>query len=476
MELHIVIEGDKDLSGQLYRQLAEAIRSGRLGDGQQIPPSRLLATQLGVSRKTVSEAYARLTYDKLLVGRIGKGSFVRAGASAPARQLAGHELASAELLAKWDAIATPFRIPRTEDRPRYDFIGGAAAPGHFPTEAWRRCVLHALRQDAERGRYAPTAGVPELRAAIARHAAFARGVVCTGERVVVTSGAQQALDLLGRVLLAPGSIVAVEDPGYPPVRALYASQGARVVGVPVDDEGIVVDQIPDGTRLIYVTPAHQLPLGMPMSPARRVALLERARQLGAIVIEDDYDSEFRYEGRPTDSLQSMDRHGLVVFVGTFSKILLPELRLGYMVLPPAIENAVLTAKHLSDWHTGTMMQYALAKFIDDGYLLKHIRRSHAVYASRRAKLQQLIGTELAPWFRLVPSTAGFHMTARCTELINLAALIKLARRADIGLYSIEGFYHSAPPLPGLLFGYGSINTIDIEPALKNVRNLLSDCS
>jgi GntR family transcriptional regulator/MocR family aminotransferase len=475
MELHIVIDGRKDLAGQLYRQLNDAIRSGRLAPGQQLPPTRLLAGQLGLSRKTVAEAYGRLTLDRLLVGRVGAGSFVQAPAARRAPSLGGAGLASAAIVRKWEGMATPLRHPMPEGRSRYEFIGGCATPGHFPMDEWRRCVMYALRQDAAlRGRYADAEGLPVLRAAIARHIAFARGVVCTASNVVVTNGAQQALDLLGRVLLEPGCVVAVEDPGYPAARQLFASQGARIACIPVDAEGMLVDRIPDGTRLIYVTPAHEFPLGMPMSVARRGALLARARDIGAVIIEDDYDSEFRYEGRPTDSLQSMDQDGIVVFVGTFSKVMLPELRLGYMVLPEVLLNAVLTVKHLSDWHTGTMNQHALAKFIGDGYLQKHIRRCHAIYATRRERLQTLFATLLAPWFELVPATAGFHLAALCRRDLDIGLLLRLARRADVGLYALSGFYAEEPPRQGLFLGYGAIDTLDIEPALTRVRDILGE--
>jgi len=473
MELHIVIEGRKDLTGQLYRQLSDAIRSGRLAPGQQLPPTRLLAEQLGLSRKTVAEAYSRLTLDKLVVGRVGAGSYVQAPADPRPQRMDRSGLASADIVRKWDSMPTPLRHPLPEGRSRYEFIGGATTPSHFPMDEWRRCVTHALRQDpALRGRYGDAEGVPLLREAIARHIAFARGVVCTPANVVVTNGAQQALDLLGRVLLEPGCVVAVEDPGYPAARGLFASQGAQVVGIPVDGEGIIVERIPDGTRLIYVTPAHQFPLGMPMSVTRRRALLARARDIGAIVIEDDYDSEFRYEGRPTDSLQSMDMHGIVVFVGTFSKVMLPELRLGYMVLPETLLNATLTVKHLTDWHTNTMNQHALAKFIGDGYLQKHIRRCHGIYATRRERLQTLFATLLAPWFELVPAEAGFHLAALCKREIDIDLLLRLARRAEVGLYSLANFYADQPPQQGLYLGYGAIDTLDIEPALTRVRDIL----
>ena len=245
-----------------------------------------------------------------------------------------------------------------------------------------------------------------------------------------------------------------------------------MASVPVDAEGIQVTQIPQGTRLIYVTPSHQFPLGMPMSQTRREALLARALELGAIIIEDDYDSDFRYEGRPTHSLQSMDERGIVAYVGTFSKTLLPDLRLGYAVLPPAIHGAVVKAKQLTDQHTSTLPQWALAKFISEGYLLKHIRRCHTVYATRRERILSRLAGDLSPWFEAVPSVAGFHLAALCKGAVNIPLLIELARQVEVGLYPLDVFFHEAPVRCGLIIGFGAIETLDIDPSLDKVRDIL----
>ncbi|SFI32595.1 GntR family transcriptional regulator / MocR family aminotransferase [Collimonas sp. OK307] len=475
MELHIVIDGDKDLVEQVYQQIRVAIQTGRLTVGEQVPPSRLLAQQLQVSRKTISEAYTRLTIDRFLTGEVGVGTFVNAATRSQPRRFAAKDLAASATLKNWLSRSVPLHHLEPEMRSAFDFVGGGASKSHFPIAEWRQCMLHGLRKShADSGFYSEPEGLPTLREAIARHTAFSRGVQCVPMDVLVTNGAQQAIDLIARVLLDPGSTVAIEDPGYPPARLIFSSQGANVVCIPVDAEGMVVELIPDGTRLIYVTPAHQFPLGMPMSAARRKALLKRAGELGAIIIEDDYDSEFRYEGRPTDSLQSMDTDGLVAFVGTFSKVMLPELRVGYLIAPPSIRKAVTIAKHLCDWHTPTMMQWALAKFIDDGYLQKHIRRCHAMYASRREKLLSRLAGDLAPWLRAIPATAGFHLTALTTREIDIPLLLKLARRADVGLYATDVFYHLETPVQSLFFGYGAIETLDIEPALDRVKTILTE--
>ncbi|MES2103721.1 MAG: PLP-dependent aminotransferase family protein [Pseudomonadota bacterium] len=473
MEMHIVIKGDKDLAGQLYQQMKDGIQAGRLAAGSRIPPSRMLAEQLGISRKTVSTVYARLTDERLLTGQVGVGTFVSAQVPPRPRRLGKSALAGAAVVQRWNDIATPLRHPATAGRSRYEYIGGSATKSQFPVDEWRRCVLFALRQDTElRGLYQQAEGAAMLRDAISRHIGYARGVKCSASDIIVTNGAQQALDLIARVLVEPGCVVAVEEPGYPPARLLFASQGAHVCGVPVDSEGIVVDRIPGDARLIYVTPSHQFPLGMAMSLQRRQALLDKAREIGAIIIEDDYDSEFRYEGRPTDSLQGMDQANIVAYVGTFSKVLLPELRLGYVVAPAEILNAIAVAKHLTDWHTASMTQYAIAKFIDDGYLAKHIRQCHGMYARRRDKILARFHTDLAEWFEVIPSVAGFHLAVLCKKKLDVALLIRLARRVDVGLYPLDGFYHFSEPRQGLVLGFGSIEALDIDFSLDLVRDIL----
>jgi GntR family transcriptional regulator/MocR family aminotransferase len=270
----------------------------------------------------------------------------------------------------------------------------------------------------------------------------------------------------------PGTTAVVEDPGYPQARLILEANGARVAGVPVDAEGIVVAAIPADARLIYVTPSHQFPLGMPLSEARREALLARAHEIGAIVVEDDYDSEFRYAGRPTDSLQGRDDTGNVALVGSFSKTMSPSLRLGYVIAPPAVAQAVANVKHLVDWHTPTQTQLALAKFMADGDFQRHIRRCHAAYAERRGRLGARLDDDLAPWFERVHATAGFHMAALARRPVDMPTLLGLARRADVGLYPLAGFYRFGPPRDGLMLGFGVIAAADIDPALDRVRDVL----
>lgn len=475
MELHLVIQPDKDLIGQLHRQLRAAIQDGRLAAGEQLPPSRLLAERLGVSRKTVAEAYARLAYDGLAAGRVGSGTFVSAAGAPRSQPPARRPLAAQAELERWAAQDIPLAHPAPAALARYEYLGGNSLHSPFPSADWRRCLGHAQRQGAAaRGLYGPPEGLPALRQAIARHIGYARGIRCSAEDIVVTNGTQQALDLIARVMLTPAATAAVEEPGYPPARLLFAAQGARVEAVPVDGQGLVAAAVPATARLIYTTPAHQMPLGMALSPARRQALLERAREIGALVVEDDYDSEFRYAGRPTDSLYSLDAQsggGSVAFVGSFSKTLMPDLRLGYVVAPPDLRRALVAAKRLTDSHSPGLTQAALARFMDDGCLLKHIRRCHAIYARRRQTLERRFATDLAPWFELVPAEAGMHLAALARRPLEMDKLLRRARQRGLGLYSLAPFY-AGPPRDGLLLGYAGIDTLDLEPSLDILRQLL----
>ncbi|WP_143137122.1 PLP-dependent aminotransferase family protein, partial [Burkholderia ubonensis] len=301
---------------------------------------------------------------------------------------------------------------------------------------------------------------------------FSRAVACNWQDVIVTQGAQQALDVLARVVVRPGDVVAVEDPGYPPARAAFASLGATVVGVPVDAHGLVAGRLPDDARLVYVTPSHQFPLGMPMSLERRVALLEWAQRRRAVIIEDDYDGEFRFEGRPMESLKSLDRAGLVAYVGTFSKTIFPELRIGYAIPPAALHPALCKAKQIADWHTCTLTQTALARFMLDGDFARHLRRVQKHYDARRGGCPQPARSRRAMARGCRAGARSAPCAARLRAGVDEAALIAAARAHDIGLYGIAAFHVDAPRQAGLLFGYGGIDATRIDAALAQLAALL----
>ncbi|MCY4753659.1 MocR-like pyridoxine biosynthesis transcription factor PdxR [Pelomonas aquatica] len=478
MDLHIVIDPGQPRGEQLLRQLRSLIRSGRLAADTQLPPTRLLAEQLGLARQTVAEAYERLALEQLIDARRGRGSFVRAlpapADDTPPPAAPPPRLASVERITAFQALPLPFLRMAGSPLARYDFVGGSPEPALFPHADWRRHLHAAQRQLGQGGAHAPPAGLAGLREAIAEHVAFARGVRCSAADVIVTQGAQQAFDLLVRVLAGPGDVAALESPGYPPLLAMLQAQGARAAHVPVDGEGLVTDALPADARLVYTTPAHQFPLGVAMSASRRQALLAWASRSGAVVIEDDYDSEFRFEGQPRDSLQGLDAEGRVAFVGSFSKTLAPSLRLGYVVTPPglpALREALLNAKHLADVHGPSLLQNALARFMAEGAYRKHLRRCVAEYAQRRERLMAGFGTRLAPWLTLLPAEAGFHQAALLKPglAVDATRLAALARRVDVGLYPLQRF---GAALDGLLMGFGRIAPDDIATALGRMGELL----
>ncbi len=362
----------------------------------------------------------------------------------------------------------------------HDFSVGVPDGSLFPLATWRRLVSGTLRRGRlSAGTYDDpdaTRGGSRLEAEIARYAGRSRSVVASGADVVATAGAQQALDLVARVLVEPGDVVAVEDPGYTAAARLFATHRAVVRGVPVDGEGIVVDALPGAARLVYVTPSHQHPTGVAMSMARRIALLEWAVRHGAVIVEDDYDSEFRFADRPLEPLQSLDRDGRVIYVGSFSKSLLPALRVGYAVAPTTLTAALREAKRVTVWDGDAVTQGALADFLAEGHHAAHVKRATKVYRARRdALLHGLTSPEgLADWLEVIPSAAGLHL---CTLLRDPAlddvTIAAAALAAGVYVEPLSVRHLEQPPRHGLAFGTGGIPLEGIAPALATLRGVFS---
>ena len=323
------------------------------------------------------------------------------------------------------------------------------------------------------GLYEHPAGNRDLRAAIARHIGISKSVSGSVDDIIVTNGTQQALDIIAP-LLEPGDVVAVEKPGYLPPKRLFRALGARVVGVPVDSDGLVVEALPAEARMVYVTPSHQFPLGMAMSLSRRRALLACAERRNAVVVEDDYDSEFRFSGRPLEPLQTLDTTGRVVYVGTFSKTLLPTLRLAFMVVPPSLREATYKAKFVTDWHTATIAQHALARFIDEGAFARHIRKLSRIYSERHEMLTEGIRSNFGDYLDLVPSSTGLHIAAyaRTASLGDIEAIASQA--FDLGV-AIQSFPLEGKPQAGIMLGYGAIETAQIAEGLRRLRSCFDQC-
>ncbi|MEU4668136.1 PLP-dependent aminotransferase family protein [Amycolatopsis sp. NPDC023774] len=466
MDFHVTLAGRGDLGTRIYRELRDAILDGRLRSGERLPPTRELAKRLSVSRNTVAVAYDRLTADGFLTGRVGSGTYV--SAELPAGRTrhapAGSALRPREV---WRTLS-PLE-PAGAD-PEYDFRVGIPDARLFPLQTWRRLVSAELRGTGF-AHYGDPAGHAGLRAAIARHVGVSRSVRADTGDVLVTQGAQQALDLLCRVLLEPGDRVAMEEPGYRMARLLFRSHGAEIVGVPVDREGLRVSALPARTRLVYVTPSHQFPLGTPMSLARRTALLDWAERAGALVIEDDYDSEFRFSDRPLEPLQSLDRAGCVAYVGSFSKTLLPVLRLGFLIAPRSLRDALVHARQLADWHGDHHAQAALARFLDEGLFARHIRKATREYAARHEHITTLLREEFAGLLTPVPSAAGMHLCALSD--VDVEPGVARANEAGVGVQTLAGLCGEPAP-SGLALGYGAVAPEKIAAGLGALKRVFDE--
>jgi len=471
MDLFLDPESGKPLAGQLYEQLRQAIAAGRLLPGDQLVPSRQLAAELGVSRHTVTTAYSRLVAEGYAAGRAGGGSVVASVLPAPSPEADPEADPAAALrpIPRFAGWSPYFRPPPYGCR--FDLRAGLPDPTLFPADLWRRRVAAAVA--TEHREYGDPAGRIRLRRAIAGWVARSRSVTAREDTVVVTCGAQHAIDLVSRVLLEPGDCVAVEDPGYVPVVRLFGALGARVVGVPVDDQGLVVDQLPPDARIVYVTPSHQYPLGMTMSMPRRRALLRWAERRDAAVIEDDYDSEFRYVDRPLEPLQALDASGRVVYVGSFSKTFSPSVRLGFAVVPRPLAEPVAALRQLIDWHPPTALQTALAGFIDDGLLDKHIRRNRRVYAERAHIVIEALSGPLAGHLKPLAPNAGLHVAALLADGLREHEVLQAAARNGVVTSGLHDCYHTVPAQEGLLIGFGAVTTTGLAAALRILDRILA---
>jgi len=475
LALELPAHGSRRVARDLHRQLRAAIVGGRLRPGLRLPPTRELASALDVSRNTVITAYDLLLAEGYVVAKGRAGTIVADFLSRPAasERLGVQSVGDRRLNAAWRTSATV--IPTGIDRGcRFDFAVGLPDWASFPFAVWRRLEARALRDISRRP---PSYGEPQgrvpLREAIAGHISFARAIACTSEEIVVTAGAQQAFDLLARILVTPGkTTVAVEEPGYTPLRNVLAAAGAKIAFVPVDAEGLRVDRVPLDAKLVFVTPSHQFPLGVHLSPGRRRALLDFARARGAVIVEDDYDGEFRYAGKPLEALQTLDRHGAVFYVGTFSKSMFPALRLGFVIAPPWARDALAAAKQLSDWHAPLVAQDTLAAFIAEGHLARHVRKMRRIYGERREILEAALARFCGERMRVVGIGAGLHLAAQLDPSVATAGLIERAREASVALDAMQRFAVGGRKSLGLVLGYGAIDARRIMEGVHRLANLM----
>lgn len=474
-------ESPLPLHRQLFDALRQAILAGRLRPGTRLPSTRVMASDLGVARNTVMAAFEQLVAEGYLQARVGSGTTVTAIApdmllniGAPSAEKPSVGPTELSLSARGRALAGTARaIP---DPTRRAFQAGLPAFDEFPFGTWSRLLMrHSRRPSASLLGYGHTGGHPALRAAVADYLGGARGVNCTPDQVIVVGGAQAGLDLVSRMLLDPGDTAWIEEPGYPGARGALLGAGARLHPVPVDDEGLDVaagERAAPRARLAYVTPSYQYPLGTTMSLQRRLRLLEWAQRANSWVIEDDYDSEYRYRGRPLSALQGLDSAERVIYVGTFSKTMFPALRLAYVVVPRGLVTVFRRALRHTGQDAPLAIQAAAADFISEGHYASHLRRMRALYSQRLQRFRQLLGEQLGHMLELGPVDAGMQLAAYLDHTIDDRDVARRAEEAGISVAALSTFYLRDCPQPGLLLGYAAVPEAEMRAAVEKLHDLL----
>jgi GntR family transcriptional regulator / MocR family aminotransferase len=477
---------------QIYRELRTQILKGQLTAGFRAPATRELANDLRVSRNVVMIAYQQLVAEGYLTARRGAGTFVanelpQRLTTAPSVRAPGTRQPSlpirlsgyARRIADESAAATLSFTPRRTALP-YDFRYGRPSFTDFPHAAWCRILARRARRSSLRDLdYGPPEGLPALREVIAEYVGRARAVRCSPDQVLVIGGSQQALDLAARVLIDPGEVVLMEEPHYLGARMAMKAAGARVEPIAVDAYGLRTSELAQGrraARLVIVTPSHQFPTGAVMPLARRLELLRWANRSGACIFEDDYDSEYRYAGRPIEALQALDDRGCVLYAATFSKLMFPSLRLGYLVLPESLVGPFRSAKAVMDTGCPTLSQLALVDFMREGHFERHLHRLRTRNASRRAALLDAIDRYLGKHAQVSGVNAGLHVLMWLPEVPSdrTGELRRRAESAGVGVYPVSPFYLAPPTQAGLILGYASLPEKQIAEGIRRLASALSE--
>ncbi|MEP0876924.1 PLP-dependent aminotransferase family protein [Funiculus sociatus GB2-M2] len=483
MDLAIALDSNAvPLHRQLYEELRQAILSGRLPPKERIPSTRSLSKSLGISRTTVTQSYEQLLSEGYIQTIVGSGTFVCD--QLPDLMLRSTPVESQEKIARPLCKLSKYGINlshtdvslMSEPDTAISFRYGRPAFDKFPMQLWRKLLLSHCRKGSSWLDYATDPqGHRPLREAIARYLSRSRAVQCDPDSVIMTNGTQQALYMVMRLLIDPGDAIAIEDPGYLSARRIFLSQGAKLLPIGVDESGLVVKDLADTTepiKLVYVTPSHQFPTGAILSLPRRLELLSWAHSTGTMIIEDDYDSEYRYGDRPIPALQGLDKSDSVLYIGTFSKVLFPSLRIGYLVLPQNLVSIFTRAKWLSDRQLPLLEQYILTDFIEEGHLERHLRRMRSHYDQCRSVLVQALKAHFGEQATILGEKAGIHLMVRLYTSFSDEEIIQRAAKVGVGMMSAEPHYLKAHRPGEFIFGYSELTLLQIEEGIGRLAEVL----
>ncbi|ARU59086.1 transcriptional regulator, GntR family [Oleiphilus messinensis] len=470
---------------QLYQEIRERILSGQWVAGTRLPASRKISQLLGVSRNTVTAAVDQLIAEGYLKSQQGAGTWVCEDLPDVYREVDGKLDTSSSKRAFSGSVSTYGQSLLRQGR-RFPPGNGSFTPGVpaldlFPNDIWRRLSTRQRElRDCDLLGYSDIAGYAPLRKAVAAYLARSRAVRCTPDQVVITHGAQQALDLCARVLADPGQTVGIEDPGYVGARRAFVAAGLDVQGVPVDDQGLSVEALwqrfsaPDfRPTFLYTTPAHQYPLGAAMPLSRRMELLDWAEQVGCWMIEDDYDSEYHFNHRPIASLQGLCQHEQVIYLGSFSKTLFPALRLGYLVLPEHLVTSFTVAKNETSGESPAQTQAITADFLNEGFFDSHLKKMRVTYGERWRVMTACCEAKLVKWGRVRASQAGMHVVIELHRRINDQRLATQLRSAGIGVSPLSQYFWQEKPTSGMVLGFANSTPEQIVAGVDKIARVLS---
>jgi GntR family transcriptional regulator/MocR family aminotransferase len=471
---------------QLYDEFRAAILAGRLKAGNRLPPTRELASELGISRNTVVTAYDQLLSEGYVEGHVGSGT--RVTSALPEEMLQSRPLPAQASRGSQQRRAISKRgerlvssLPPIRQQgagKRLPFRCAFPDPASFPFDVWTRLLArHSRNPSHDLFGYAHVAGYPRLREAIAAYLRSARAVKCEADQVIIVPGTQVALEIATQTLLDPGDTVLMEDPGYFGVRGVFIRAGVQIVPVPVDERGIrpdVVKRNRDNARMVYVTPSHQFPLGVTLPLSRRLELLEWASRAGAWIIEDDCDGEYRFAGRPLASLQGLDSENRVIYTGTFSKVLFPSLRIGYLVVPRDLADAFIACRVMVDLQPATIPQAALADFIEEGHFTRHLRRMRNLYAGRQSILLETARAELSGLLEIQESEAGMHLVGWLPPGVSDTEAARVAYERDVLALPLSAFSMKPVTRGALMLGYTAFDKREIRAGVRRLKTALAE--